>query len=56
MINGLVLGATGQLARNTVPVLRRHPDVALTRFLRRAGRLGNPEPDRVTSKPRLNLR
>lgn len=44
----LVLGANGQLARNTVPVLLGHPQVALTLYLRRAARLGNPNSSRVT--------
>ena len=44
----LVLGANGQLARNTIPVLLRDPDVALTLYLRRAHRLKNPDPARVT--------
>ncbi|WP_374603523.1 NAD(P)H-binding protein [Niveibacterium sp.] len=43
----LVLGANGQLARNTVPVLLRHEQVALTLYLRRAARLANPDPARV---------
>jgi uncharacterized protein YbjT (DUF2867 family) len=48
MTNILVLGANGQLARNTIPFLLRNPDVALTLYLRRAHRLENPDPARVT--------
>lgn len=44
----LILGAHGQLARHTTPVFLRHPQVALTLYLRRAQRLTNPEPDRVS--------
>lgn len=44
----LVLGAHGQLARNTTPVFLRHADVELTLYLRRASRLENPDPDHVT--------
>lgn len=43
----LILGANGQLARHTTPVLLRQPDVALTLYLRRASRLPNPDPQRV---------
>jgi len=48
MINLLVLGANGQLARNTTHVLLRSSDVKLTLYLRRARRLENPDPKRVT--------
>jgi uncharacterized protein YbjT (DUF2867 family) len=48
MTNVLVLGANGQLARNTIPFLLRNPGVALTLCLRRAHRLENPDPARVT--------
>jgi len=44
----LVLGANGQLARNTTPFFLKHPDVQLTMYLRRANRLKNPDPGRVT--------
>jgi uncharacterized protein YbjT (DUF2867 family) len=44
----LVLGANGQLARNTTRVLLRDTDVRLTLYLRRAHRLPNPAPGRVT--------
>ena len=43
----LVLGANGQLARNTIPFLLKHPDVTLTLYLRRADRLRNPDPGRA---------
>jgi uncharacterized protein YbjT (DUF2867 family) len=43
----LVLGANGQLARNTLPFLLRHPDVFVTLYLRRAQRLKNPDPTRI---------
>lgn len=44
----LILGANGQLARNTIPFFLKHPDVHLTLYLRRAHRLKNPDPNRVT--------
>lgn len=44
----LILGANGQLAKNTIPVLLEHADVELTLYLRRAKRLSNPDPARVT--------
>lgn len=44
----LILGANGQLARNTIPFLLEHDDVALTLYLRRAKRLTNPDPARVS--------
>ena len=43
----LVLGANGQLARNTTRVLLEQSDAALTLYLRRADRLQNPDPARV---------
>lgn len=43
----LVLGANGQLARNTIPFFLRQDDVQLTLYLRRAQRLANPDPARV---------
>jgi uncharacterized protein YbjT (DUF2867 family) len=46
--NLLVLGANGQLARNTTRVLLQRSDVRLTLYLRRASRLQNPDPKRVT--------
>jgi len=42
----LVLGANGQVARHTTPVLLK-AGAELTLFLRRAGRLDNPDPSRV---------
>lgn len=44
----LILGANGQLARNTVPFLLAHQDVALKLYLRRSKRLSNPDPARVS--------
>lgn len=44
----IILGANGQLARNTIPVLLRHPNVTLTLYLRRANRLKNPDTNRVS--------
>lgn len=48
MTNVLILGANGQLARNTIPVLLRATGAHLTLYLRRANRLKNPDPSRVT--------
>ena len=48
MVNVLILGANGQLARNTTRVLLRDSDARLTLYLRRARRLPNPDPARVT--------
>lgn len=39
----LILGANGQLARNTIPFFLEQPDVRLTLYLRRANRLKNPD-------------
>jgi uncharacterized protein YbjT (DUF2867 family) len=47
MTNVLILGANGQLARNTTRVLLRDTDAKLTLYLRRAGRLKNPDAARV---------
>jgi uncharacterized protein YbjT (DUF2867 family) len=44
----LILGAHGQLARHTTPFLLQRDNVRLTLFLRKAKRLKNPEPARVT--------
>jgi len=44
MTNVLILGANGQLARNTVPFLLQNKDLSLTLYLRRAQRLRNPDP------------
>ena len=46
--NVLILGANGQLARNTTRVFLRNTDAKLTLYLRRASRLSNPDPERVT--------
>lgn len=43
----LILGANGQLARNTIPVFLQRDDVELTLYLRRAKRLTNPDTARV---------
>ena len=43
----LILGANGQLARNTTRVFLRDHDVELTLYLRRASRLDNLDPSRV---------
>ena len=48
MTNVLILGANGQLARNTIRVFLRDTDARLTLYLRRASRLPNPDPKRVT--------
>jgi len=39
MTKVLILGANGQLARNTTRVFLENTDVTLTLYLRRAGRL-----------------
>ncbi|OIR00506.1 NAD dependent epimerase/dehydratase family protein [mine drainage metagenome] len=44
----IILGANGQLARNTTRVFLETTDAALTLYLRRAARLTNPEPARVS--------
>jgi uncharacterized protein YbjT (DUF2867 family) len=46
MTNVLILGANGQLARNTTRVFLGTTDAKLTLFLRRASRLSNPDPER----------
>jgi uncharacterized protein YbjT (DUF2867 family) len=43
----LILGANGQLARNTTRVFLEDTDFTLTLYLRRASRLRNPDPNRV---------
>lgn len=48
MINVLILGANGQLARNTTRVFLRDSDAQLKLYLRRAKRLRNSDPARVT--------
>jgi uncharacterized protein YbjT (DUF2867 family) len=45
--NVLILGANGQLARNTTPFFLKHDDVRLTLYLRRSNRLKNPDPTRI---------
>ncbi|XEI31222.1 NAD(P)H-binding protein [Aeromonas veronii] len=47
MIRIIILGANGQLARNTIPVLLQHKGIELTLYLRRAQRITNPDPARV---------
>jgi len=47
MTNVLILGANGQLARNTTRVFLGTTDAKLTLYLRRASRLTNPDPERV---------
>jgi uncharacterized protein YbjT (DUF2867 family) len=47
MTNVLILGANGQLARNTTRVFLRTTDARLTLYLRGARRLENPNPERV---------
>jgi uncharacterized protein YbjT (DUF2867 family) len=47
MVNVLILGANGQLARNTARFFLEHTDARLTLYLRRARRLENPDPTRV---------
>jgi hypothetical protein len=49
MARVLILGANGQLARNTTRVLLGDPDLTLTLYLRRANRLKNPAPERVAT-------
>jgi hypothetical protein len=46
--NVLILGANGQLARNTTRVFLRDTDAKLMLYVRRASRLSNPDPKRVT--------
>jgi uncharacterized protein YbjT (DUF2867 family) len=48
VINVLILGANGQLARNTTPVFLRDTDAKLTLYLRGASRLANPDTKRAT--------
>ena len=47
MVNVLILGANGQLARPTTKALLARTDARLTLYLRRANRLKNPDPERV---------
>jgi hypothetical protein len=48
MTKVLVLIANGQLARNSTRLLFERTEASLTLELRRASRLKNPEPARVT--------
>ena len=48
MTNILILGANGQLARNTTRALLRDSNANLTLYLRRPNRLENPDPSRAT--------
>ena len=48
MTNIIILGANGQLARNTTKYLLANTDARLTLYLRRASRLTNPDPARVS--------
>ena len=48
MTKVLILGAAGQLARRTTKFFLDHSDAQLTLYLRRANRLRNPDPARVT--------
>ena len=48
MTRVLILGANGQLARHTTTSFLERNDVYLTLYLRRASRLKNPDPSRVT--------
>lgn len=50
MTNILILGANGQLARNTTCVFLAHTDARLRLYLRRAKRLKNPDPSRVEAR------
>jgi uncharacterized protein YbjT (DUF2867 family) len=47
MTNVLILGANGQLARNTTRVFIAHTDARLKLYLRRAKRSKNPDASRV---------
>jgi len=47
MVNVLILGANGQLARNTTRWFLDKTGARLTLYLRRASRLRNPDPKRV---------
>jgi uncharacterized protein YbjT (DUF2867 family) len=48
MTRVLILGANGRLARHTTAFFLERTDAHLTLYLRRAGRLKNPDPARVT--------
>jgi uncharacterized protein YbjT (DUF2867 family) len=47
MTNVLILGANGQLARNTTKATLQKTDAALALYLRRASRAANPDPQRA---------
>jgi len=47
MTNVLLLGANGQLARNTTRWFLQKTDAKLTLYLRRSSRLPNPAPERA---------
>jgi uncharacterized protein YbjT (DUF2867 family) len=47
MTSVLILGANGQVARNTTRVFLRDTGAKLMLYLRRASRLVNPDPERV---------
>ena len=47
MTNVLILGANGQLARNTTRAFLHDTDAKLTLYLRHTSRLPNPDPKRV---------
>ena len=47
MTRVLILGANGQLARNTTALFLQRTDAELTLYLRRSSRLQNPDPKRV---------
>jgi len=48
MTKVLILGANGQLARHTTAFFLERTDARLTLYLRKASRLRNPDPARVT--------
>ena len=48
MTRVLILGAYGQLARHTTPFFLDRTDAHITLYLRRAGRLSNPDAARMT--------
>jgi uncharacterized protein YbjT (DUF2867 family) len=48
MTRVLILGANGQVARNTTAFFLERTDADLTLYLRRANRLKNPDPKRAT--------
>jgi uncharacterized protein YbjT (DUF2867 family) len=47
VVNVLILGANGQLARNTTRYFLKHSDARLTLYLREARRLPNPDAKRA---------